>query len=93
MSADNGVYILRTKDNQIRVVHSKAINGIFSGSGKYIPKQVVRHFSGVPFTKNMDIANRIAKQINGNLQVCEYGIQHLPFYNKTWKKIMEEASE
>lgn len=93
MSADNGVYILRTRDKQIRVAHSKAINGIFSANGRYIPKQVVRHFAGFPYTKNADVANRVAEQIKGNLQVCEYGICHLPYYNKTWEEIMEEAAQ
>lgn len=88
MSADNGVYILRTKDRQIRVAHSQAINGLFDLEGRYIPEQVRRHFGGSKYTKNMDKAIVVAQNIRRKLPVCEYGIQVLPYCDKTWEEIV-----
>lgn len=93
MSADNGVYILKTKDGQIRVAHSNAINGLFDLNGNYISEQVRRHFGSYKYTRNMDKAVRIAESIRRKLPVCEYGIQFLPYCNKTWKQIIEESNE
>lgn len=90
MSADNGVYILKTKDNQIRVAHSSAINGLFDFNGNYISEQITRHF-GIRYTKNMDRAVRIAEKIRKKLPVCEYGIQVLPYCDKTWNEILEDT--
>lgn len=89
MSADNGVYILRTKDRQIRVAHLQAINGLFDCRGKYIPEQIHRHFGSSKYTKNMDKAIIIAQNMKNKLPVCEYGIQVLPYCNKTWKEILD----
>jgi hypothetical protein len=90
MSADNGVYILKTKDGQIRVAHTNAINGLFDQKGNYIPEQITRHF-GIKYTKNMDKAVRIATNIKKRLPVCEYGIQFLPYCDKTWDELIEET--
>lgn len=91
MSADNGVYILKTSDKQIRVAHSNAINGLFDFNGNYIPSQITRHFEGIRYTKSMDKAVKIAENIRKKLPVCEYGIQVLPYCNKTWNEIIEET--
>lgn len=91
MSADNGVYILRTKDKQIRVVHSQAINGLFDYNGNYILKQVNNHFGDSKHTKSMDKAINIAQNIRKKLPICEYGIQVLPYCNKTWEEIKRES--
>ncbi|MCI8749129.1 MAG: hypothetical protein HFH67_14940 [Lachnospiraceae bacterium] len=88
MSADNGVYILRTKDRQIRVTHSQAINGMFDHEGRYIPEKIKLHFNGNKYTKNMDKAIMIAQHIRKKLSVCEYGIQVLPYCDKTWEEIV-----
>ena len=93
MSADNGVYILKTKDNQIRVIETKAIENIFDFYGEYIPKQVNRYFGNVPHTKDMNVANSIAQRLYRQLEVCEYGIRILPEYNKTWKEILRESKK
>lgn len=93
MSADNGVYILKTKDKQIRVAHTKAINGLFDYKGDYIPEQVYRHFGDKRYTKNMDKAIVIAQRIRKRLSVCEYGVQVLPYCNKTWEQINKEIKD
>lgn len=93
MSADNGVYILKTKDKQIRVAHTKAINGLFDCNGEYISSQINRHFGNAKYTKNMDKAIRFAQRIQNKLPVCEYGVQILPYCDKTWEQIIEEIAE
>lgn len=90
MSADNGVYILRTKDRQIRVAHSQAINGLFSYNGEYIPEKIELHFGKSKYTKNMNKAIEIAQNIRKRLPICEYGIQVLPYCDKTWEEITSE---
>ena len=92
MSADNGIYILKTKDKQVRVIHTKAIENIFDLYGRYIPKQVKKYFDDVPYTKDMNVANNIAQKMFKDIDYCEYGIRILPEYNKTWKEILKEAS-
>lgn len=91
MSADNGVYILKTKDKQIRVAHSHAINGLFGYDGKYISEQISRHFGNCKYTKSMDKAIKIAENIRKKLPICEYGIQVLPCCDKTWEQIIGES--
>lgn len=93
MSADNGVYILKTKDKQIRVVHSQGINGLFDFNGMYIPEQIKRHFGNSKYTNNMNKAIRIAENIRKKLPVCEYGVQVLPYCDKTWDQIMDELAK
>lgn len=90
MSVDNGVYILETKDGQIRVAHSQAIESLFDSEGRYIQGQITKHF-GNKYTKNMRQAVKIAQKIRNNLHICEYGIQILPYCNKTWKQIVNES--
>lgn len=91
MSADNGVYILKTKDRQIRVAHSYAINGLFDYDGNYISEKINRHFGSSKYTKNMDKAVKIAQNIRKKLPICEYGIQVLPYCDKTWEQIVKES--
>ncbi|MCI8327281.1 MAG: hypothetical protein HFI37_05835 [Lachnospiraceae bacterium] len=90
MSADNGIYILMTKDQQIRVLHAKAIENIFDTDGNYISKQVKKYFLECPYTRDMNRANRIAQKMYRSLSACEYGITILPYYDKTWGQIMGE---
>ena len=93
MSADNGIYILRTKDKQIRVIHTKAIENIFDVYGEYIPKQIEKYFGNIPYTKDMNVANNIAQKMFKDIDYCEYGIRILPECNKTWKEILKEAGK
>ena len=75
MSADNGIYILKTKDKQIRVIHTKAIENIFDLYGRYIPKQVKKYFDDVPYTKDMNVANNIAQKMFKDIDkqgICKY---------------------
>lgn len=103
MSADNGVYILKTKD-QYRVAHLQAIENLswsaidgrwdFSEKAKerYVPTRVMEMWGGCKYTRNREVAFQIAQRMVRNLRICEYGI-HVITYNKTWRRIAEDARE
>lgn len=93
MSADNGIYILHTKEGQYRTRHLQAIDNLYWEDGDYtkepVSSVVFEMFDG-SYTKNKDIARNIAFGIAKNLPVCEYGIREI-YIHKTWKKICAEA--
>lgn len=88
MSADNGVYILKIKD-QYRVTSAQAIENIFDVNGKLKPIEVVWLWGKVRYTKDENRAQDIAKMINSRCHT-EYGIKTFVF-NKTWKHIVYDA--
>lgn len=88
MSADNGVYILKTKD-QYRVILAQAIKNIFDGRNKLKPVEVVYLWNSVRHTRDEVKAMDIDKTINSRTYT-EYGIKTFT-YNKTWKHIVEDA--
>lgn len=100
MSADNGIYILKTKD-QIRVIHAQAIDNLVwsyvdenfwqNHPREYVPTRIVEYFGGSKHTRNMHIAKKIANYMLQEAMICEYGIVHLRPYDKTWKELVAEA--
>ncbi len=103
MSADNGIYILKTKD-QYRVAHLQAIDNVSwsaidgdwqnnkSTKGKCVPTRVVEMWGDCKFTRDEDKALRLAHKWASNLPICEYGVNIIT-YNKTWKHILEDAQK
>lgn len=103
MSADNGIYILKCKD-QYRVTHLQAIDNVFwshidrdwlnenSRRKKLVPTRVVEMWGGCRFTRNFETALKIAHKWCSSLPICEYGVNIIT-YNKTWKHIVEDAKE
>ena len=103
MSADNGIYILKTKD-QYRVAHLQAIDNlsfsIIDGNwqnrkgtrGKWVPTRVVERWGKCKYTRDENVAYRIAHRWANSIPVCEYGVNVIT-YNKTWKHIVEDAKE
>lgn len=103
MSADNGIYILKTRD-QYRVAHLCAIDNVtwsvIDGDwcndpykrGKLVPARVVEMWGNCKYTRNKDKALEIAHKWADSLPICEYGVNILT-YNKTWKHIMEDAKK
>lgn len=103
MSADNGIYILKTKD-QYRVAHLSAIDNIswsiIDGNwenkeetrGKCVPTRVVEMWGRCKYTRDESVAYRIAHRWASSLPICEYGVNIIT-YNKTWKHIVEDAKE
>lgn len=103
MSADNGIYILKTKD-QYRVAHLQAIDNvswsIIDGDwqnnketrGKCVPTRVIEMWGRCKYTRDENIAFKIAHKWASSLPICEYGVNIIT-YNKTWKHIVEDAKE
>lgn len=101
MSADNGIYILKTKD-QYRVTHTQGIDYIYgsviknkfsvNSRTKYNPVRVVEVWADCKYTRDESLALKIAHGWALRLPVCEYGV-NLINYNKTWKHILEDAKE
>lgn len=96
MSADNGVYILKTKD-QYRVAHFSAVENLYynqldKGNNKLCSLEVVMEYANVKFTRKKEVALDIASNILKHLPICEYGISFIET-EKTWKKILIEAKK
>lgn len=91
MSADNGVYILKT-NKEYRVIQTKAIENIFDDLEEYIPEKVVEYFGKCKSTRNAEMAFKIAQKILKEVQLCEHGIKLLPFCEKSWEQITREVN-
>lgn len=95
MSADNGIYILKTKD-QYRVAHfsnAEYMNySIVKGSyeNKIIPTRAVELWGDSKFTRRESIALHLAHNWANELLICEYGVNVVEV-NKTWKELMKDA--
>jgi hypothetical protein len=94
MSADNGVYILKLKD-QYRVIHAQAIENLnysfISGfNSGYVPTRIVEYYSGTRYTRDIEKAMQVANAIARGCYILEYGIIIITV-NKTWKQILREA--
>lgn len=97
MSADNGVYILETRD-QYRVIHAQAIENLYwcqverKSTDFLISTRLVEYFGNVRYTRNKETAHRIANAIARKTPILEYGIKMFSI-NKTWNQIVKEAKE
>ena len=103
MSADNGIYILKTKD-QYRVAHLCAIDNVtwsvidgdwctdMDKRGKLVPTRVVEMWGNCKYTRNENKAFDIAHKWASSLPICEYGVNVIT-YNKTWNHIVEDAKK
>jgi len=95
MSADNGVYILKTKEGQYRVITAQAIDNlnwsyIHFREERYVPTRILEYFGNCQYTYNKDTALEIAQNIYVQLPVCEYGIQTFSI-NRTWNRIKHDS--
>lgn len=85
MSADNGIYILESKDG-FRVIHSQAIENIYfwetMPGEKLNPKYLKQYFGEAKVFKTRDEAwleaRRIYDEIMGEGFPLEYGINIIP---------------
>ena len=96
MSADNGIYILKTKD-QYRVAHLQAIDNVYwsaiSGEQEeVVSTRVVEMWGDCKFTRSASKALNIACKWARELPICEYGVCIIE-YDETWKRILEDAKE
>jgi hypothetical protein len=96
MSADNGIYVLRTKEGQHRVAYGQSIPNLHwdEKQGKNVlqptSKQLYNYFKKSRFTYDKDVAFNIATQIAEREMVLEDGI-YCVNVNKNWADILAEA--
>lgn len=97
MSADNGIYILRTKDKQYRVIHTQGfyeINWSFVDMEmceEFVSTRIIEMFGSSKYTTNCEKAVSIARRLLDKQSICEYGIQVVPI-DLTWRDIVHEAT-
>lgn len=89
MSADNGIYILKTKDDQYRIIHGINIGKIFDENGRFNELELALAFGLCRFTKNRDKAIILADKMNEEIHT-EYGIKEFRI-QLTWKHILGRA--
>ena len=102
MSADNGIYILQTKErygNQYRVVYANAIDNLGwsyengrESTYNLVPTRVIEYFGGSKYTRDQNVAFRIAGRELKSCPYVEYGIQLIKT-DKSWRQIVCEAKE
>ena len=96
MSADNGIYILKTKD-QYRVIHAQAIENLYhshinSYNSELVPTRIIEHYGDCRYTRDFDKAMKVATAMERRSGYTEYGIK-IFHINKTWNQIVKEAKE
>jgi hypothetical protein len=97
MSADNGIYILKTKD-QYRVIHAQAIDNLWwsainsESQREMVPTRIVEYYGDTKYTRDELKALQIANSMAKNTYILEYGIKTFEI-NKNWKQIVKEAKE
>ena len=97
VSADNGIYILKTKD-QYRVIHAQAIENIYWSHidrkmRRYpVSTRLVEYFGSTRYTRNLDKVMKVASAMSKDYGTLEYGIQVISV-DKTWKRIVHEAKK
>lgn len=93
MSRDDGIYILKLKD-QYRVKHLSAIENIDWSDEEqkfvdYAPHSIVRMFDNAKAFSNFDRASAAAVRLE-NEEDTEYGVKVIE-YDKTWEGIVRDA--
>ena len=95
MSADNGVYILKT-NKQYRVKHLQAIDNLYwdycktQSQNTIVPTRVFEMFGDCKYTYDHEKAFTIANNIFKKLPICEYGIQLIDI-NMSWGMVLKKA--
>ena len=96
MSADNGIYILKTKDGKHCVKEIQAVDNLFrdyltmkSGSN-FIPSRLLEYFGESKYTYDSELAMKIANSMHKKMYICEYGIVKM-FVPMTWKQIVKQG--
>jgi len=76
MSADNGIYILESKDG-FRVTHAQAIDNLWWPGNKLNPVQLKKYFGECKVFKSLKEAYSKAKNIKYQVGYVEYGISFI----------------
>ena len=92
ISADNGIYILKTKEGQYRVIHAQAIENLYdiNDFNILVSKQILEYYGESKYTYNKNVVRDIAFNMARNAGYLEYGVQEI-IVDKTWNEILKEA--
>lgn len=101
MSADNGIYILKLKD-QCRVIYATSIENLWYSKKKHkmcnslVSQEVYEYFCNAKPLSEKDAvieASRIYNEViqDDDFGIIEYGIQMI-HCDKTWDEILAEAT-
>jgi hypothetical protein len=93
MSADNGIYILKTK-RQYRVIQAAAIENLYWSyatgySENLVPTRLVEYFGSSPATYSKEIAYDIAFSMNKQFKT-EYNVSLIET-NLCWAEVVKYA--
>lgn len=94
MSADNGIYILKTQGPVFRVAKCQAIDDIYQeipNNLRFNPEQVFRFFEKALVYNSYEKALIKAGEILDKLMICEYGIQSIDLESYSWREIVQLA--
>lgn len=94
MSADNGIYILKTSGPVFRVAECQGIDDIYweiPNNLLFNPEQVFRFFEKALVYNSYEKALIKAGEILDGLMVCEYGIQSIDLEPYSWREILKLA--
>lgn len=95
MSADNGIYILKTRD-QYRVAHFQNAEYMYYSyltenySNRIISTRAIELWGDCKFTRKESVALHLAHKWEKRLFICEHGV-NIVECNKTWKELLKEA--
>jgi hypothetical protein len=104
MSADNGIYILKTRTigtdmiptSEYRVAHAQAVENIYYdvATGRnlkhFIPQEGFRYFGRSPVFSSEGEALKHARKIEGEIEILEYGICSLDHAEQYFETFSEE---
>ena len=102
MSADNGIYILKMKD-QARVIHTQNIENLWWSYlsnrevANMVPTRILEYYGGAE-SMTIQEAQEKAKDLYNEIMdddfcpIVEYGIQIFKT-SKTWEQIIKEAKK
>lgn len=102
MSADNGIYILRLRDDKCRVIHAQAIDNLWwdftarSRVKDLVPTRVVHYFGQceeLSYPEALIKAHEMEEEImNSDFPILEYGVSVIRC-NLTWDELIKAAKE
>lgn len=94
MSADNGVYILKTEGNEFRIKHIQAQENLyFLGLERLddlVSLRLVEYYYNSKVFNTLEDVEKEAEELEEYFGYLEYGIIVLSV-NKTWEEIIKEA--
>lgn len=97
MSADNGIYILKLKD-EARIIHAQAIENVYwnytnsDEDSSLNFAELYWYFQHATITNHEEMYN-VAHNMSKGIYVLEYGVSVLEELDMTWEEVFQKAKE